>query len=184
MKKIVDTSNLCLTKCPGLAVEIGLGKYSMPQATNPDCLLAKYEAGVAEEAYETTISIPADHHSEEFNRLLIPRCRPIVQCIGHRMMYESAQAAGVDADLLALYEIGAVKANLDWYIENGLYTRKSFAAAENKAIDKLEPRLGELLDQMCMEPYVTAPIVEEASFQRFVDSLPSYAGDAVLDLGL
>lgn len=154
----------------------------MPRSTLPDCLLAKYEEGLGEEAFETIMSIPDDHRSEQFNRLLIPRCRPLIQGIGHRMMYESAHKAGVDKQLLALYEIWAVGENLDWYIEHGLFTRKSFREAENKALDVLEPRLGDLLDQMDMAAYVTAPIVEQSRFDQFVDSLCPLTGEAELDL--
>lgn len=153
----------------------------MPRSTLPNCLLAKYEEGLGEEAFETVMSIPDDHRSEEFNRLLIPRCRPLIQGIGHRMMYESAAKAGVDVQLLALYEIWTVGENLDWYIEHGLFTRKSFREAENKALDALEPRLGELLGQMNMEAYVTAPIVGQSQFDQFVDSLYPLTGEAELN---
>lgn len=165
-----------------LAVEICLGKYQMPEAKNPSSLLAQYEAGLAEDAWETVNSIPDSHRSTEFNRLLIPRCRPIVQGIGHRMVFEAAVAAGVDADLLALYEIWAVKQNLDWYVEKGLMTRAKIRDMENKAIDVLEPRLGELLDQMGMEPYVTAPIVDQSLVDDFVEGLPTFKGGAEFPL--
>jgi acyl-CoA oxidase len=164
-----------------LAVELCLGKYEMPPAKT-DCLLAKYQAGLAEEAWEIVSSIPAEHHSQEFNRLFIPRCRPIVQGIGHRMMYETALEAGVDPDLLALYEAGAVKENLDWYTEKGLLTRSQFRAMENKALDALEPRLDELLDQLNMEPYVTAPITKKSLFDEFVEGLPKFTGSAEFPL--
>ncbi|KAL9471057.1 hypothetical protein ACSS6W_008998 [Trichoderma asperelloides] len=165
-----------------LAVELCLGKYEMPKATMPDCLLAKYEAGLADDAWETVSSIPDDERWREFNRLLIPRCRPIVQGIGHRMVYETAVSAGIDADLLALYELGAIKENLDWYIEKGLLTRAKFRDMENKALDSLEPRLGDLLDQLNMDEYVTAPIVEQSMFDEFVQSLPKFTGNAEFPL--
>lgn len=154
----------------------------MPKATMPDCLLAKYEAGLADDAWETVSSIPDDERWREFNRLLIPRCRPIVQGIGHRMVYETAVSAGIDADLLALYELGAIKENLDWYIEKGLLTRAKFRDMENKALDSLEPRLGDLLDQLNMDEYVTAPIVEQSMFDEFVQSLPKFTGNAEFPL--
>ncbi|MCJ1306634.1 hypothetical protein MMC25_000277 [Agyrium rufum] len=165
-----------------LAVELCLGKYQMPEPKMPDCLLAKYEAGLAEDAWETVTSIPDGHRSKEFNRLLIPRCRPIVQGIGHCMMYETAVSAGMDADLLALYEIGAVRENLDWYVEKGLLTRAKFREMENRAIDVLEPRLEELLDGLNVGPYISAPIVEQSMFDEFVEGLPTYKGDAEFPL--
>ncbi|KAF5578571.1 acyl dehydrogenase NM domain protein [Fusarium subglutinans] len=159
-----------------LAVELCLGKYEMPSATKTDCLLAKYEAGLAQEAWDIVSSIPAEHHSQEFNRLFIPRCKPLVLGIGHRMVYETALDAGVDSDLLALYEAGALKENLDWYTEKGLLTRQTFREMENRALDSVEPRLDELLNELNMEPYVTAPIIKEGLFDDFVQGLPTFDG--------
>lgn len=150
----------------------------MPKATMPDCLLAQYEAGLADEAWDIISSIPDDERRREFNRLLIPHCKPIVQGIGHRMVYEAAVSAGVDADLLALYEVGAIKENLDWYVGKGLLTRANFREMENRALDSLERRVGELLDQLNMEAYVTAPIVEQSMFVEFVEGLPKFTGTA------
>ena len=48
----------------GRAVELCVGKYAMPPATKPECLLAKYEAGLAEEALTIIDSIPAGHRSQ------------------------------------------------------------------------------------------------------------------------
>ncbi|KAI0485179.1 hypothetical protein GGR56DRAFT_669667 [Xylariaceae sp. FL0804] len=164
-----------------LAVELCLGKYAMPEATMPSCLLAQYEAGLAGEAFETLASIPDGHRSREFNRQLIPRCRPIVLGTGHRMVYEAAADAGrdvVDPDLLALYEVGALRDNLDWYVEKGLLTRARLRDMENAAVDRLEPRIPELLDRLGVDPYVTAPIVDDDMFDDFVKSLPKFTGSA------
>ncbi|KAG5772885.1 hypothetical protein H9Q72_001064 [Fusarium xylarioides] len=139
---------------------------------------ADYEAGLAQEAWDIVSSIPAKHHSQEFNRIFIPQCKPLVLGIGHRMVYETALAAGVDSDLLALYEAGAVKENLDWYTEKGLLTRQRFRDMENRALDSIEPRLDELLDELKMEPYVTAPITQQGLFNDFVQGLPTFTGAA------
>lgn len=151
----------------------------MPPATRPDCLLARYEAGLAEEALTIIESIPEGHRSQEFNRLLIPLCRPIVEAIGNRMVYETALAAGVvDPDLLALYEVGAVKENLGWYTERGLLTRAKVRDMENNALDAVRPRLGELLDRLSIAPYVKVPILEESNWTDFAGGLEDYKGNA------
>ena len=151
----------------------------MPPATKPDCLLARYEAGLAEEALTIIESIPEGHRSEEFNRLLIPLCRPIVEAIGNRMVYETALAAGVvDPDLLALYEVGAVKANLSWYTERGLLTRAKVREMENDAVDAVRPRLSEMLDSLSIAPYVKVPILEESNWTDFAEGLEGFKGNA------
>jgi len=150
----------------------------MPPATNPDCLLAQYEFGLAEESLKTIEAIPEGHRSQEFNRLLIPRCRPIVEAIGHRMVYEVAIAAGVDPDLIALYEVGIVKDNLSWFVESGMLTRASVLEMENKALDAIQPRLNDLLDQLSIAPYCTAPIISESMWETFVGDLEEYKGNA------
>lgn len=165
--------------CVGLAVELCLGKYAMPPATKPDCLLARYEVGLAEEALTIIESIPEGHRSQEFNRLLIPLCRPIVEAIGNRMVYETALAAGVvDPNLLALYEVGAIKENLSWYIEHGLLTRAKVREMENDALDAIGPRLSEMLDCLSIAPYVKVPILEDSSWTDFARGLEDFKGNA------
>lgn len=162
----------------GLAVELFLGRYTMPPPTKPDCLLARYELGLIEECVKLIETIPDGHHSQEFNRLLIPRCRPIVEAVGHRMAYETALASGVDPDLLALYEMGIVKDNLSWFVESGGLTRASVFEKENKALDAILPRLNDLLDQLDIAPYSTAPIISQSMWETFVGDLEAYRGNA------
>jgi acyl-CoA oxidase len=154
----------------------------MPEATNPDCLLGQYEAGLAEEALTTIESIPEGHRSDEFNRQLIPRCRPIVEAIGHRMVYEAAVAAGVDADLVSLFEIGCIKENLSWYIENGRLDRAKVRDIENAALDSIDPQIDSLLDKLEFAPYVTAPIISDELWEKFAPELETYKGNAEYDL--
>ena len=154
----------------------------MPPATKPDCLLAKYEAGLAEEALTIIESIPEGHRSQEFNRLLIPHCRPIVEAIGNRMAYETALAARVEPDLIALYEVGAVKQNLSWYTERGLLTRAQVREMENTALDALQPRLSEMLDLLSVAPYVKVPILEGSMWAEFERGLQGFKGNAVYPL--
>ena len=150
----------------------------MPPATKPDCLLAKYEAGLAEEALTLIASIPEGHRSQEFDRLLIPLCRPIVEAIGNRMVYEAALAAGVDPDLIALYEVGVVKENLSWYTECGLLTRAKVREMENNALDAIQPRLSEMLDQLSIAPYIKVPILEGSTWTDFTEGLADFKGNA------
>ena len=150
----------------------------MPPATKPDCLLAKYEVGLAEEALTIIESIPERDRSQEFNRQFTPLCRPIVEGIGNRMVYETALAAGVDPDLIALYEVGVVKENLSWYTERGLLTRAKVREMEHNALDAIQPRLSEMLDQLSIAPYIKVPILEGSMWASFIEGLEEFKGDA------
>ena len=159
-------------------MELCLKKYAMPPATKPDCLLAKYEAGLAEEAQTIIESISEGHRSQDFNRQLTPLCRPIVEAIGNRMVYEIALEAGVDPDLIALYEVGVVKENLSWYIEHGLLTRAKVREMENSALDAIQPRLSEMLEQLNIAPYIKVPILEGSKWTEFIGGLEDFKGNA------
>ena len=150
----------------------------MPEQTKTDCLLAKYEAGLAEDAMATIESIPKGHRNQEFARLLIPRCPPIVQGIGNRMVYEIAVDAGVDQDLIDLYEVGVVKENLSWYVEAGLLTRTKVREMENRALDHVQVRVEELIDKLDIVPYISAPIIKESTWESFMEGLPTFKGEA------
>ena len=154
----------------------------MPEPTKIDCLLAKYEMGLAEEAMATIQSIPEGHRSQEFSRLLIPRCPPIVQGIGNRMVYETALVAGVENELIDLFEVGVIKQNLSWYIEAGLLTRSRVREMENRALDAVQSRAEELIDKLDIAPYVTAPIAKESTWESFMQDLPTFTGEAEFPL--
>ena len=93
-------------------------------------------------------------------------------------MYEAALAAGVDPDLLALYEVGAVKENLSWYIESGHLTRAQVREMESHALDAIQPRLGQMLDQLSIAPYIKVPILEDSTWTDFIEGLDDHKGNA------
>jgi hypothetical protein len=64
----------------------------------------------------------SDHRSESFIRPILPLCLPLVQAIGHRMAYEAAVAARLDPGPISLFEIGVVKNDASWHVENHLLT--------------------------------------------------------------
>lgn len=96
-------ANLCLE----LATELVIGIYAMPAPNDPDCLLARHDTGLVEEARSCLNEAGGEHRSEYFNRFVLPLCLPlVVEVIRQRMAYENVVAAGVHPTL--------IKASSDW----------------------------------------------------------------------
>ena len=109
---------------------------------------------------------------------MLPRCRPLVEAIGHRMVYDAALDAGVDRDLLSLYEAGVVQLDPSWYVEHGLLSRMEIVSMEAQAADAVLPRLGDFLDRLEPEVYCTAPLISASRWREFLDQLTVYRGES------
>ncbi|KAL4995026.1 acyl-CoA dehydrogenase NM domain-like protein [Aspergillus recurvatus] len=160
-----------------LASELLLGRYSMPAPENSSCLLARYESGIFAFCRKTVLSLRSGHRSEEFNTYVLPHCQTLVEAIGHRMAYEAAREAGVDENLLALYEAAVLLQAQALYIqESGLDVRPEFEK-EAVAMDSVLPRLNSLLNATGVGPYCTAAIVSDEAWDTFVDGLQAVGGE-------
>ena len=89
------------------------------------------------------------------------------------MAYDSAVAEGVPQPLIDLYVAQCIKDDLAWYTEEGL-TREGFAAMENTAFETVFPLMHDIVEQMGAEPFVRAPIVSDATWGQFVQSLETF----------
>ncbi|KAB8257334.1 hypothetical protein BDV32DRAFT_152469 [Aspergillus pseudonomiae] len=154
-----------------ISTELLLNRYQPPYPTNPTCLLAQHEKGLFDESRSILNGLQGGHHHAEFNSLILPRCPALIEAIGHRRAYEAAAKAGIDSDLLALYEIHAVLLDPSWYVQHTDITRESIFQKEARLPDTLLPRLDTLLDATGAGPYCTAPILSQASWDAFVDGL-------------
>lgn len=166
----------------GLASELLIGRYDMPTPADPTSLLARHEAGLFDEARQVVANLGAGHRSEGFNRLILPLCQPLIEAIGHRMAYEAAVRAKVNPDLLALYVAGVVKHDASWYVEHLALGRRAQQEMEDRALTAALPKLEEFLETTGARPYCIAPIVSDESWARFVENLPHFGGEAVLEL--
>ncbi|OQE13097.1 hypothetical protein PENFLA_c054G09892 [Penicillium flavigenum] len=172
-----------LVLCIRLATEILLGRYEIPNAIQPNSLIAKHEEGYIAELQKLLGNIDEGHRSEAYNGRMLPHCRSLILAIGHRMAYEAAVDMGVDPDLLALYEAGVVKTDSSWYVENLGLSRADQFEMESKAADALVPRVGELLNRLgTMEPYIRAPILSAERWETFVAGCETIEGDASFDI--
>ncbi|PYH92490.1 acyl-CoA oxidase [Aspergillus ellipticus CBS 707.79] len=159
------------------ATELLLGRYSIPKAQDPSSLLAQHEAGLFGELRQLQQSIK-DHRGQEYNQYILPQCRSIILAIGQRMAYEAAVDRGVDRDLLALYEAGALKSDSSWYVEQLGLSRAAQFDKERQACDAIMSQVDRHLDSLDIEPYCTAPMLSSSRWERFVDAAPLYTGDA------
>jgi hypothetical protein len=140
-----------------------LGWYSTPAPEDASCLLTCYESGIFKFCRKTVLSLPSGHQSKEFNSYVLLHCQMLVEAIGHWMVYEAAREAGVDNNLLALYEAAVLLQAQALYVqESRLDVRPEFKK-ETAAMDAVLLRLDYLLDTTGTRPYCTAAIVSDES---------------------
>ncbi|KAI9452338.1 acyl-CoA dehydrogenase NM domain-like protein [Russula earlei] len=156
-----------------LASELLLGRYSFEPPRYPDSLLAQHERGLFSELLHALAAAPS-HRSASYDREILPRSLPLVQAIGHRLAYDAARAARVDEPLLDLFEIASVLQDEAWYVECLGTTRAELREREARALEAVFPHLEEYLGRMDVAPYVTAPIVSDKRWNRFVDTLQTF----------
>ena len=116
------------------------------------------------------------HRSDEFNRLILPKCEPIIRAIGHRLAYEAAVEAKLDSHIINLFVATTVKESSAWFVEHGR-SRKDQDQEEDEAILAALPCLSRWLDDLDLESYVKVPISTQESWNGFVEGLrPSGTG--------
>ncbi|KAE9396416.1 hypothetical protein BT96DRAFT_1040379 [Gymnopus androsaceus JB14] len=141
-------------------LEILQGKYILPdsvaaawlaEAKYPNSLLHKHEQGLWAEAKGYYTRLIGTHRSNEFNNIILPLCQPLA---------------------------GAIRLDSRWYAESGLMSLSQQYRAENEAASKALPKLERTLDLLGVAEYAISPILSEKSWNRFVDGLPQFVGDA------
>lgn len=156
----------------------------MPPAKDPTSFLAKYEQGLLDELRGITSTLSGGHRGEDYDRLILPRSQRFVEAIGYRIAYEAAIEAGVHPDLVVLFEIWVMIQDLSWFVQHASVTREQIFQMEAESISAVLPQLDALLDATGAEPYCTAPIVSQTSWEHFVDHLETKTGSATTNIGL
>ncbi|KAJ5614696.1 acyl-CoA dehydrogenase/oxidase, partial [Penicillium herquei] len=156
-----------------LAAELLLGRYEIPPAHDETSLLARHEAGLFEECRMAVMNIKG-HRNVEFNNAILPRCLPLVEAIGHRMAFEAARNAGIDPDLLALYEAGVILQDSSWYVQHAGIAREEQFERESLALTACLPKLEQLLDGTGAKEFVTAPILSDDAWAEFLSELKTF----------
>ncbi|KAI0735596.1 acyl-CoA oxidase [Earliella scabrosa] len=173
-----------LALCIRLAPELLLGRYRIPTSQHPTSRLALHERRLTDElqAIIASASVNGGHRGPDVSRLLLPRCMPYIEAIGHRMAYEAATDAGVALPLLRLYEAGVVGVDLAAYLEFGLVpSRRAWAEEEAAALSEVYARLDSFLDATGAAPYARAACVSQEAWDAFVRTLEVYDGSAQYD---
>ena len=146
----------------------------MPPSSHPSGVLARHEQGLLEEN-RTILMRTNGHRSEEFNRLILPKCESIVRAIGHRMAYDAAVDSGLSEEITNLYLAAAVKQDSAWYVENLGFSRDAQSEAMDQAINGALGCLDEWLSRTEAEEYAkNVPILSQESWDRFVDGLEGF----------
>ncbi|KAL4882147.1 hypothetical protein BJY04DRAFT_227356 [Aspergillus karnatakaensis] len=165
--------------CIRLTSDILHGKIIIPPPLDPKALLSQHEAILLREAASLLQKCGNDFRSPASNRYILPLCQTLVEAIGHRMAYEAARAANIDAALLRLYETGAVKSDLATYVEHSLVTRKEVNVVEDQCVEELLPRLEGLLQDLDVGVYCRAPMLSEEWWEEWLASLETFKGEGI-----
>ncbi|KAK4140589.1 acyl-CoA dehydrogenase/oxidase [Dichotomopilus funicola] len=172
---IAEGDNLVL--CIRLASELLGGKYSLPEPRDPFSKLAQRERAMMESTKCKIAELGGyeKHRGQDFNRHILPRCRPLIEAIGHRMAYEAAKDSGVDPKVVHLFEMLCLTTNLGWDVAEERTITPGFHDALVKAYDDVLPdMLKAMQDESDDNEYITAPIVSDESWSEFVQGLPSF----------
>ncbi|CAI7610691.1 unnamed protein product [Penicillium glandicola] len=167
-----------------LTSELLLNRYEMLPAKEPTSRLAKHEQGLFDELRAMTNTISGGHRGEDFDRLILPRSQEFVEAMGYRIAYEAAIQARVDHDLVALYEIWVMLQDQSWFIQHAGLTREYMFQIEAQRLSAVLPHLDALLDATGAEPYCTAPILSQTSWDHFVDQLETKTGSRTTNISL
>jgi acyl-CoA oxidase len=121
------------------------------------------------------------HRSDLVNQAVLPLCQPLVEAIGHRMAYDAAISKGIEPTVMDVYVASILKLDSAWYAEHGL-SQRTQRDMEAVAISAMLPHLPRYVKEMDVTPYITAPLVSDASWSSFVSGLPRFQGHAVVGI--
>ncbi|KAJ7358042.1 acyl-CoA dehydrogenase NM domain-like protein [Mycena albidolilacea] len=156
-----------------LGTELLLGRYSLPETTDPNSLLTKHELGLFREMRER-MSEMEHHRSPEYDQIVLPELVNLVQAVGHRIAYDAAVEAKLEPYLLDMYISSCVKVDLHWYVENLGLTRREYRNMERAAVEAIYPRLDDLLARMNVDAYFTAPFASDQKWEEYLGTLETF----------
>ncbi|KAK0479622.1 acyl-CoA oxidase [Armillaria novae-zelandiae] len=140
-----------LVLCIRLASELLLRRYSIPETSNSNSLLAKHESAIFNKY--TAMVEEHGHRGDHYRSFILPRSQTIIESIGHRMAYDAAVAQGVPQALIDIYECYSIKGDVGWYIEAGILTQDQVASMEDRAMKAAFPHMSQWVDGMGVSDY-------------------------------
>ncbi|KAJ7691743.1 acyl-CoA dehydrogenase NM domain-like protein [Mycena rosella] len=156
-----------------LATEILLNRYAMIPSADSESLLAKHEIGVFNNCRQRLAQM-SSHRSVDFSRFILPQTLRLVEALGHRIAYDAAVSLDVDKSLVDLYVVSCIKTDPAWYVEHAGLTQHAQLNMESAAVEAVLPHMWGFIKDMGVEPYATAPIVSQRSWDHLVDSLQTF----------
>ncbi|KAJ7117843.1 acyl-CoA dehydrogenase NM domain-like protein [Mycena epipterygia] len=150
-----------------LAMELALGRYSLPPSTHPDSPLAHHEQ-VLLASCQALLGASADHRSDAVARRMLPRCQPLVDAAGVRFAYDAARDAGIPAAATNLYRAVEMRRIAG-------HAEEDAREAETRALEAALPFLDEWMARAGVRTYVDAPIASAEGWAAFVKRLPLFS---------
>lgn len=121
------------------------------------------------------LSARFQHHRDPgFQAFVLPLCQPLIEAIGYRIAYDAAVEDGVDGTILDMFVASIVKEDRAWFSEVGGISRAKQMDLERTAMQALLPRLDDLLSELNVEAYCTAPIISDKKWNKYVQGLPTF----------
>ncbi|KAF9443135.1 acyl-CoA dehydrogenase NM domain-like protein [Macrolepiota fuliginosa MF-IS2] len=154
------------------AMDLLRQRIAVPPYLHPSSLLARYERSLIT-SLRASLADAVSYRDQSIDTAVLPLCQPLIEAIGARLAYEAASGS-IDEDVLDLFVASTIRKDAAWYALNEGLDTGTQARMEAEAARKLLPRLDMLLDMLEVEPYVVAPIVSDAKWNRYVDSLDTY----------
>ena len=151
----------------------------MPLPDAAESLLARHVASLFEEATALLAQLPGGHRGQPFNALVLPQAERAVEAMGHAMAYSAGLQKGLPTPILDIYECAVIRRDPAWYTEKGGLTRYDQCVREDRAVTSAMPHLARYLDDLNIEPYVSAPIVSDAAWKTYYSSMSAFKGNAV-----
>ncbi|RYP63241.1 hypothetical protein DL771_009366 [Monosporascus sp. 5C6A] len=165
-----------LVTCIRLASELLGNKYTMPEPLYSSTLLAKRERYLWDEAKNKVEAIGGykNHRSPEFDRHILPLCKPLIEATSQRMAYDAAKSGRVSEQIVDMFERICVEEHVDWYVLQGLIASRTFTHDTAEAFEAIVPVMLQHMEEGEEKDYISAPIVSDKAWEKFVQELPAY----------
>ena len=150
----------------------------MPLPDTSESILARHAVSLLEENKALLQKLPGGHRDRDFNALVLPQAEHAIEAMGHATAYSVCLQKGLPQPILDLYACAAIRCDPAWYSEEGGLTRYDQRIREDDALTRAMPHLAGYLDDLRIEAYVSAPIVSDAAWKAYYNSLSVFRGNA------
>ncbi|KAJ7267765.1 acyl-CoA dehydrogenase NM domain-like protein [Mycena rebaudengoi] len=155
-------------------VDLILGRVTPLSYANKDHVLAQHEQSILSELRDI-VRQAGSHRGSQMESVIPLRCQGLIEAVGHRVAVEAAIEHGVEPPIVDLYVTSVIKHDSPWYVENANLSSSHQNRAERTCVEALYPHIGRLLGMLDIENFVTAPIVSDEHWSRYVQRLPTFA---------